>query len=106
MALGRIGPDAETAAPDLILLLADKSERSRREASHSLGRIGTAALAPLIVAAAHKDVIIRAGAVESLGYLSAPDDEARRAVTECAHDAAPAVRAAAVKSLARISVAG
>ena len=30
MGLGRIGPDAEAAVPDLILLLGDKSERIRR----------------------------------------------------------------------------
>ncbi len=104
MALGRIGPDAEAAAPDLILLLADKSERSRREASRSLGRIGTAALATLIGASKHKDVIIRSGAIEGLGYLSSPDERARRAVTDGAHDAAPAVRAAAVKSLAKMAL--
>ena len=63
----------EAAVPDLIPLLGDKNERIRREASLALGRIGTAAVEPLIAASAHKDVIIRAGAVESLGYLSAPD---------------------------------
>ena len=104
MALGRIGPDGAKAAPDLIVLLADKSERCRREASRSLGRIGTAAIAPLIAAAAHKDAIVRAGAVEGIGFLSVPDDQSRRAATESAHDTDPAVRAAAVKSLARLAV--
>ena len=102
MALGRIGPDAAGAASDLIVLVADKSERIRREASRSLGRIGTAALATLIVAVSHKDSMIRAGAIESLGYLASPDDRVLQAVIEGAHDSAPAVRAAAVKSLARI----
>jgi HEAT repeat protein len=104
MALGRIGPDAATAIPELIVLLADKSERGRREASVSLGHIGAAAIGPLIAATSHQDVIIRTGVVESLGYLSTPDDRARRAVTACAHDSAPAVRAAAVKSAARIAL--
>jgi HEAT repeat protein len=104
MALGRIGRDAEQAAPDLIVLLADKSERIRLEASRSLGRIGTPALTPLFAAAEHKDAIVRAGAVESLGYLSAPDERVRRALISCAHDAAQQVRAAAVKSLGRLPV--
>jgi HEAT repeat protein len=104
MALGRIGPDAGASAPDLVVVLADKSERVRREASHSLGQIGTAALAPLIAAASHKDFIIRAGAIESLGYLSTPDDHARRVVTKAAHDTVPTVRVAAVRSLAKLAL--
>ena len=44
MALGRIGPDAEAAIPDLVRLLGDKNERIGREASLALGRIGTAAV--------------------------------------------------------------
>jgi HEAT repeat protein len=104
MSLGRIGPDAKAAIPDLIPLLGDKAERIRREASLALGRIGTATVEPLIAATAHKDVIIRAWAVESLGYLSAPNDQVHRAVLQCAHDVASDVRAAAVKSLARFAL--
>jgi HEAT repeat protein len=105
MALGRIGPEASAAAPELVLLLGEKNERVRREAAQSLGRMGAAAVAPLVVAAGHKDALTRAGAVESLGYLSAPDDRARHVVVEGAHDSAPAVRAAAVRSLARMALA-
>jgi HEAT repeat protein len=104
MALGRIGPDALAAIPELVLLLGDKNERIRREASVALGRIGMAAVEPLIAAAAHKDALIRAGAVESLGYSSAPNDQVQLAVLKCAQDAAPEVRAAAVKSLAAFEV--
>ncbi len=62
----------------------------------ALGRIGTAAADPLIAATAHQDVIIRAGAVEGLGYL--PRHRMIRSIEPCsdgAHDAAPEVRAAA-----------
>ncbi len=104
MGLGRIGPDAEAAIPDLIPLLGDKTERIRREASLALGRIGTSAADPLIVATANKDVIIRAGAVESLGYLPAPNERVHQAVLHGAHDGAPEVRTAALKSLARFAV--
>ena len=60
MGLGRIGPDAEAAVPDLIPLLGDKSDRIRREAALALGRIGPAAVAPLIAAADDKDAVVRA----------------------------------------------
>ena len=104
MALGRIGPDAAAAIPELIPLLGDPSERIRREATQALGRIGTAAITPLIAASAHKEVAIRARAVESLGYIPSPSGEVHSAVIKCAQDAVPEVRAAALKSLARFDL--
>jgi HEAT repeat protein len=104
MALGRIGPEAGAAIPDLVPLLGDKSERIRREATRALGRIGTAAIAPLVAASAHEEPVIRARAVEGLGYVSAPNGEAHSAVIKCTHDANPEVRAAALKSLAKFDL--
>ena len=104
MGLGRIGPDAGAAVPDLILALGDKSERVRREASVALGRIGTIAVEPLIEAAGHQDSVVRAGAVQSLGHVSAPGEEVGRAVLAATRDAAPEVRAAAVRSLAGLGL--
>jgi HEAT repeat protein len=101
MSLGRIGPDAEAAIPALIDSLGNKSERIGREVPLALGRIGAAAVTPLIAASAHKDVSVRARAVESMGYLSATNDQVNQAVVKCAHDEAPEVRAAALKSLGR-----
>ncbi len=51
MALGRIGPDAAAAVPDLVPLLGDGSERVRQEAAVALGQIGPSAVDPLIAAA-------------------------------------------------------
>jgi HEAT repeat protein len=102
MALGRIGPDAGAAVPDLVPLLGDKSERIREEASRALGRIGLAAVSPLITAAADGDTVVRSRAVESLGYMARPDNQVIGAISKCARDPAPAVRAAAIGSLARI----
>ena len=79
MALGRIGPAAEPATPDLINLLGNKDERIGQEASLALGRIGTTAvLVPLLTATGHRDGVVRARAVESLGGLSILDDRAEQ----------------------------
>ncbi|MFO0891660.1 MAG: HEAT repeat domain-containing protein [Isosphaeraceae bacterium] len=104
MALGRIGPDASSAVADLIPLLGDSSERIRREASLALGRIGPAATGPLTAAAAQRDAIPRAAAIEGLGHVAATDDRVRRVIVSAAEDAAPEVRAAAVNALERLGL--
>jgi HEAT repeat protein len=104
MSLGRIGPDAEAAVLALIPLLNDGSERLGREVSLALGRIGNAAANPLIAASANKEVVVRARAVEGLGYLSATNSQVHQAVVRCAQDEAPRVRAAALKSLRRLKL--
>jgi HEAT repeat protein len=107
MALGRIGPDAATAIPDLILVLADKNDKNERiaeEVSIALGRIGNSAVDPLIAATAHADSSVRARAATSLGSLSAPTDLVHQAVLKCARDQAPEVRAAAVESLSKFKL--
>ena len=70
MALGRIGPTRRAAVPDLIPLLGDKSERIREEASVALGRIGPAAVEPLITASADQDVNGSRGGGRGLGHLA------------------------------------
>jgi HEAT repeat protein len=104
MGLGRIGPDAAPAIPDLMALLGDGSARVRREASEALGRIGPSAIEPLIEAAKSQNIIIREGAAEGLGTLAEPDDRARRTLLESTHDDAPEVRAAAIRSLAKLKL--
>lgn len=104
MALGRIGADASPAVPGLIPLLGDKSERIRREAAHALGQIGQAATVPLIAAATHQDAVVRAGAIEGLGLLPAPNDRARDSVVAGSKDEAPEVRAASLKAMGRLGL--
>jgi len=72
MSLGRIGPPAKAAVPDLIPLLTDQSERIRREASVALAGIGEAAIGPLVEAAEGADAIARRMALEGLGRCGPP----------------------------------
>lgn len=104
MALGRLGPDAEAAIPDLIPLLGDKSERIRREATLSLGRIGKAAIGPLVDASQGQDALARSMAVEALGHLASPDARVHSVVAACAHGPVPEVQAAALGSLAKFGL--
>jgi HEAT repeat protein len=101
MGLGRIGRDAAAAVPDLVPLLGDSSARVRHEASRGLWSIGPAAVDALVAASEDRNVVVREGAVEGLGFSSAPDDRVNRALVASAHDGAPEVRAAAVRSLAK-----
>ncbi len=104
MALGRIGPDAAVAVPDLVPLLGDASERIRIEVSRALGRIGAGAAMPLVAATADKDAVVRAQAVVALGYLATRDDRVVQAALRCARDPSPEVRASAIESLSRFAM--
>ena len=108
MALGRIGPDAREAVPDLIRLLGIENDRVGGEATLALGRIGEAAVGPLIDAASDDCAGIRSRAIGALGHLpdSGVDDRVRAVILEGARDEAPEVRASALKSLACLELPG
>lgn len=101
MALGRIGPASEPAIPALINLLGEESDRIRQEAAIALGSIGPAAIAPLLDVTDHPNPVIRARAVEALGYVPEQRGEALDAVLNRVRDEAPEVQAAALVTLAR-----
>jgi HEAT repeat protein len=105
MALGRIGSDADSAIPDLVPLLGSRSDRIRREATLALPQLGKGAIEPLVDASASKDVTIRSAAIESLGFVHAPEESIQQRVLECTSDGVPAVEAAALRSLARLKPA-
>jgi HEAT repeat protein len=104
MALGRIGPEAASAIPDLIGLLADNSDRVGNEAARALGAIGAEALRPLIEACSDPKPPIRARAVAALGPLAAADANARSVILDRCRDEAPEVRAAAISSAAGLDL--
>jgi len=99
MALGRIGPEAAPAVPELIGLLIDEEDEVRREASLALARIGAAAHQPLMIALEiETDSSLRASAAEALAQTVEPTDEVRDRLLELAlnDDPDPDVRAAAL----------
>ena len=104
MALGRIGPQAKAAIEDLIKLLGDDQESVRREAAWALGKIGSEAINPLIAATKNESVLVRSGAITSLGMLPTLDEQVRQVVAEGCRDDAAVVRVAAIKSIAALNL--
>jgi HEAT repeat protein len=132
VALGRLGPDAETAVPVLIAALGHADEDVRRASARALGQIGPAAIpavqqalaAPqepvrryavqalgwigppalpaLIEALDNNDAPVRASAARELGRLGPEASAARPALVEAVDDPDPKVRAAAARALGRI----
>ena len=78
-ALGRLGPGAAAAEPDLVRALQDKVNGTYWEAGRALGRIGKPAVPDLMQALLDKDTLVRCAAANGLGEAGA--------------DAAPAVAA-------------
>jgi HEAT repeat protein len=75
--LGRIGPEAKAALPNLIASFKDEHDSMRQVVVRAVARIGKDAVSPLIEALKHADVPIRAGSAEALGRIG---PEAKRAV--------------------------
>ena len=67
--LGRMGPAAGEAVPDLIRVLNDEEASVHLRAVSALAEIGTAAVPALIAALNHQDTTIRCGAVDALGVM-------------------------------------
>lgn len=106
MALGRIGPAASDAVPDLIRQLGDENERVQEEASRALGRIGPAALDPLVRATHHEEAAVRARAISAIGQMAPDDRQAVDAVITATTASEPQVRVAAIRALANLQISG
>jgi HEAT repeat protein len=100
-ALGKIGPDAGAASPELAALLSDAE--IRKEAVAALELIGKAAVPALIKALDESDDEARRSAVVLLGYVGPEAKEAEAKVAGLSrNDPSDKVRDAATLALGRI----
>lgn len=105
--IGKIGPDALPALPDLIAELDNPEDTIREHAAEAIGDIGPAA-AELGVPALRRVlndryVKVRRDAVRSLGYLGPAAREAVEAIVPLLQDPEEIVRAAAREALQKIA---
>jgi HEAT repeat protein len=98
-AIGRIGPDAEPAVPNLLPLLADADVRVRMVAGATLKKIGAPCVPALVEAMSDPDAILRERAALLLGQMHACDDESIEALLEALSDYDEDVRDAARRAL-------
>jgi len=66
-ALGKLGPEAAAAEPDLVRALQDKVNGTYWEAGGALGRIGKSAVPDLMHALQDRDTLVRSAAAYGLG---------------------------------------
>ena len=99
MRLGELrDKDSEMA---VAALLGDHLAITRMNAAGALGRIGSAATAPMLVEAlGDSHLLVRTAAADSLGHIG--DRSAREALRRCLEDESPYVRFEAVYSLVRL----
>jgi HEAT repeat protein len=103
--LGRIGPAAAPAAPDLIRLLRDGDEAICCRAAESLGRLGAAgtdtvtSLSELLQDAS---AAVQQAAARALGALKAKATPAVPSLIPLLQDASPQVRQTAAEAISRI----
>jgi HEAT repeat protein len=72
IAVGRLGPRAGSAVPDLIAMLKDENSEVVYAARLSLGRIGKPAIPPLLIAMKSRDTNLAAGASVALSRIGEP----------------------------------
>jgi HEAT repeat protein len=96
--LATFGPEAQSAIPALIELLASRWEHPRQEAIAALQQIASEKSAPLLVAFKCRDANVRSGVVEVLGHFPG----AVPLITESLNDRSARVRLAALLALANL----
>lgn len=96
--LATFGPQAQSAIPDLLELLAEKWQLSRQEFIVTLQQIASEKSAPLLAALKSPNVDVRLGVVEVLGHFPG----ALPLITESLNDPSARVRLASLRSLAKL----
>lgn len=95
-ALGEIGVPA---IPALMEALQDESEANRRNASYALSAMGKSAIPALMEAASDQNAGVRASAVDTLGDIGLPAQEAIAVLNPALRDASEQVRRLAAEAL-------
>jgi HEAT repeat protein len=101
--IGKIGPDAKAAVPDLIQMLKEQDENRRVPILDALAGIGKPAVSPLVDALKERDPWIRLGAVQALEKMGPTAKGAIGPLSgRYTGDPMPEIRSAAKKALAAI----
>lgn len=100
VALGEIGPDAESAADALVEALGHGDGDVRRVSARTLGRMGQVAIPSLRETLNRRESIAGRGAVEALGWMT-PSEETIALLIGTLADPSPIVRASAARALGR-----
>jgi HEAT repeat protein len=103
LSLGRIGPPAAEAVPQLVKALEDSQGSVRSAASLALGQIGAQAVPALVKALDHVDPRVRAGAAHALGVAGSAARRAVPALRQALRDEDAWVRFQAGTALGRIA---
>ena len=104
LALGRIGPRAAIAAPDLIARLKDTDETVRCQAAEALGCVGTAAettINSLVELLQDASAAVKVSAARALGSMKKAASPAVPALVPLLQDREEAVRTAAAEAIAQ-----
>lgn len=102
LALRRMGPDAEQAAPQLIWALGDGDTSVARLAEYALGTIGAPAVPELSQAVAGPHRSRRIAALRILSQLGRAAEASVPAVRSALHDSDPRIRLRAAEAVWRI----
>lgn len=103
--LGRMGPAAEEAVPDLIQILGEENDPLRPTAVTALSAIGAGAVPALVAALNDQDPAVRSGAVDALGGMRAGATEAIPALINLLGDRDYEISHRAASALGRIGPA-
>jgi len=104
-ALGRMGPDAEEAVPDLVQLIHAKNENVRFHATKALVDIGEVAVPSLVSALKKQEPAVRVAAVDVLGNIGPAAKEAVHDLATLLGDENQDVSRHAASALGRIGPA-
>jgi len=103
--LGRMGPAAEEAVPELIQVLGEENDSLRSTAVTALAAIGTGAVPALVAALDHQGPAVRSGAADALGSIGAGSTEAIPALINLLGDRDYEISHRAASALGRIGAA-